>query len=124
MAPLITRLCRALACCRRGSLTTSRIESRGGRPEEGLTSTHAHLQRRELPHVGDPGDQQGRGNALEDEPQEVGGQHDALARQAVRPHPADEDEHGERDEVRRLHKADVRGRPADGQHGERQRHHA
>ena len=93
-----------------------RHEPDGGRPEERLADAHAHLQQRQVPHFGDSGDEQRRGDALQAEPQEVRDQHHLLTRQAIGPHAADEQEHGERHEVGGLDYADVGGRAADLEH--------
>ena len=97
--PLITRLLRPLACCSRDWAHHLRRQPHGRRPEERLAHAHGDLDQGEVPHLRHAGDEQRGRECLQDEAQDVGGQHDALPLQPVRPHAADQHEHGERDEV-------------------------
>jgi hypothetical protein len=54
---------------------------------------------------------------------EVGDDHHAVARQAVRPDPADQQEADQREDVRREHETEVGGRPCLVDDEQRQRDH-
>jgi hypothetical protein len=95
-----------------------------GGAEEGLAHAHPDLQRGQLPDLGHAGDKQRGGGQLQQGAPGVGGEHHAAPRQAVGPHAAEQHEHDERDQTRRLDDADVRSRSADGEHREGQRDHA
>ena len=66
------------------------------------------------------GDDQRRARALRREAHEVGGEHHPLARQPIRPHPAEQHEQHERHRLRREHDPEVAER-AELEDRERQR---
>ena len=116
--PLMTRLVSALACWSSGALTTCGTSPMDAGRKNASQMPMPDLEQRQVPHLGDARDQQRRGERLQAEPQEVGDQHDVLARQAVRPDAADEHEDGQRHEVGGLDDADVGRGAADLEHGE------
>ena len=94
-------------------------EASVGGAEESLAHAHPDLQDGELPHVGHAGDEQRGGRKLQHGAHHIGNEHHRAAREAVRPHAAEQNEHRQRDQARGLHDADVGGRAADGEDGER-----
>jgi hypothetical protein len=99
-------------------------EARVSGAEEGFAHAHPDLQDGKLPHMGDAGDEQGGGRQLEHGASDIGGEHHQTARKSVRPDAAQQHEHDQRNQTGSLDDTDVGGRAADGEHCERQRHHA
>ena len=88
-----------------------RQEAVGGRPKEGLGAAEEHLDDHDLPDLHGAGEDQPGEQRVQREAHEVGRDHHALARQAIRPDAPDEHEGDQWQRGRREHQPQV-GRAA------------